>query len=118
LATRRPLLVRWLALLVALLFASATFFHDGAHARQSHVAPDIAAAAAADLGLDDCDRDDDHAAKGEHCAAVTVCKICVPVAEMTGPRFGESIRHSWRGDSFTALSAAPHKKPPKLIVRP
>lgn len=103
--------------MVALFFASATLFHDGAHAGQSHVAPDIAMAAVADFVLDDCDRDGERAATTDHCPTVTVCKICVPVAEMTGPRFGKSIRHSWSGDSFTALRATPHRKPPKLIVR-
>jgi hypothetical protein len=109
--------VRWLVLLVALLFASATLFHDGAHAGEPHVAPDITTAAASALVLDDCDRDGARAAKSDHCPAVTVCKICVPVAEMTGPRFGASIRHSWRAGRFTSLSTAPHRKPPRLIVR-
>ncbi len=116
-ARPRPLVVRWLVVLLALFFASVAVLHDGAHAGATHVAPDIAMTATADHALDECDRDGEHTAKGEHCAAVTVCKICVPVAEATAPRSAASSRHVWRGDSFSALSGAPHQKPPKLFVR-
>lgn len=116
-ATPRPLLMRWLVVLLALFFASVTVLHDGAHAGPTHLAPDIAMTATADHALYDCDRDGEHTAKGEHCAAVTVCKFCIPVAEATAPRIAASSRHVWRGDSFSALSVTPHQKPPKLFVR-
>lgn len=113
--TARAFFVRWLAVMIALVFASATLFHDGPHAGEAHI-PD-AISATADLGINDCDRDGKHGNKGEHCAAVTVCKLCVPVAETLTPRLGSSVRHPWLGDSATALIDAPHRKPPKLAVR-
>lgn len=109
------LLAPWLVVLFAFVFASATLLHSGAHTAAAHLPQDVAQASI-DAGHDDCDQDREHGANGESCAALTVCKICVPVAETTGPRSASSIRHSWRGDSFAALSDAPHRKPPKLFV--
>lgn len=110
-APSRPRYVRWLIVLLALVISSASPHHTGNHAA-ANAAVDITAVAAADVGPDDCDRDHEHA-QGESCAALTVCKHCVPLLDSVPPDRGASARHSWISDTFTPLISSPLHKPPR-----